>query len=161
MQTLTFSTRSCTLGTGAPTTSDCITAGLADAPTEDVLAVAALSGLLGQPTRVRIVCLLASHDRNVGDLCGALGLPQPTVSHHLGLLRRGGVLDCRRAGKQVYYGWSQRVVLDTDGTLTLNARGVSVRVRLPAADPTSPSSMAGQPEDSVPEGEAAVALAVG
>lgn len=61
----------------------------------------------------------------------------------------------------MYYGWGQRVVLDRDGTLTLRARGVSVCVRLTSADLTSASLMAGRRQDPVPEGEAAVALAVG
>ena len=66
------------------------------------------------------------------DLCAALRLPQPTVSHHLGLMRRSGVLDCRRDGKQIYYCRGQTVALDADGTISLKARGVSIHIE-PAA----------------------------
>ena len=60
--------------------------------------------LLGDPTRLRILQLLERDgELNVQALCAALGLPQPTVSHHLGLLRRAGVLRSRRDGKRIYY----------------------------------------------------------
>ncbi|HET6428774.1 MAG TPA: ArsR family transcriptional regulator [Phycisphaerae bacterium] len=36
-------------------------------------------------------------------MCRKLRLPQPTVSHHLGLLRAHGLVKNRRAGKQVFY----------------------------------------------------------
>ena len=158
MQTLTVGLHPPSSNAAIAAAPECRSDELPDAAAEDVLAVAALSGLLGQPTRVRVVCLLACGEPNVGGLCAALRLPQPVVSHHLGLLRRGGVLDCRRAGKQVYYGWSRRLALDPDGTLTMTARGVSVRVRLTSTDPTSASPM-GRQQDALPEGEATVALA--
>ena len=153
METLTLGTHPPSSNAAIAPAPECTSDALPDAAAEDVRAVATLSGLLGRPTRVRMVCLLAGGERTVGDLCAALGLPQPTVSHHLGLLRRGGVLDCRRAGKQVYYGWSGRLVLDPDGALALKARGVSVCVRLPP--PTcwqpgrrSPGRRAGRPSRS-------------
>lgn len=81
---------------------------------------------------MRLLYLVARGERNVTDLCGALCLPQPTVSHHPGLLRRGGVLDCRRDGKQIYYRRGQTVALDADGTVSLKARGLSIHIE-PAA----------------------------
>jgi DNA-binding transcriptional ArsR family regulator len=47
--------------------------------------------------------LLADGERNVTNLCEALKLPQPTVSHHLGLLRMSNIIGNRRDGKQVFY----------------------------------------------------------
>ena len=43
--------------------------------------------LLSDSARLNILLLLASGERNVSGLCEELALPQPTVSHHLGLLR--------------------------------------------------------------------------
>ena len=43
--------------------------------------------LLSDKTRLSILMLLATGEKNVGSLCVELNLPQPTVSHHLGLLR--------------------------------------------------------------------------
>jgi DNA-binding transcriptional ArsR family regulator len=56
------------------------------------------------PTRLQILATLSGRDRNVGELCSDLGgMSQPAVSHHLALLRHGGLIEARRAGKFSYY----------------------------------------------------------
>ena len=60
-------------------------------------------GLLSDKTRLGIVLKLAKGPSNVTDLCKHLKLPQPTVSHHLGLLRMNRLIVNKRAGKQVVY----------------------------------------------------------
>lgn len=59
--------------------------------------------LLSDETRLKIVFHLAQQEQNVGNLCKILSLAQPTVSHHLGLLRMGRLIINRRNGKQVIY----------------------------------------------------------
>ncbi len=59
--------------------------------------------LLSDRTRLQIVLLLATGERNVTSLCDELDLPQPTVSHHLGLLRMNRLIINKRQGKQVIY----------------------------------------------------------
>ena len=59
--------------------------------------------LLSDETRLKVVFHLAKHEQNVGSLCKILNLAQPTVSHHLGLLRMGRLIINRRNGKQVIY----------------------------------------------------------
>lgn len=59
--------------------------------------------ILGHPVRVRILELLREGERSVGALQSALGLDSGGTSQHLGVLRRHGVLDTRRAGTNVYY----------------------------------------------------------
>ena len=59
--------------------------------------------LLSDKTRLQIVMLLGAGERNVTSLCDELKLPQPTVSHHLGLLRMNRVILNKRQGKQVIY----------------------------------------------------------
>jgi ArsR family transcriptional regulator len=59
--------------------------------------------LLSDETRLQIVFHLAQQEQNVGSLCEILDLAQPTVSHHLGLLRMGRLIINRRNGKQVIY----------------------------------------------------------
>jgi ArsR family transcriptional regulator, zinc-responsive transcriptional repressor len=66
--------------------------------------LSSLFRLLSERTRLAIVMQLAQGERNVSTLCEELGLPQPTVSHHLGLLRMHHLVSNRRNGKQVYYG---------------------------------------------------------
>ena len=65
--------------------------------------------LLSDKTRMNILMLLAKGERNVTSLCEELGLPQPTVSHHLGLLRMRNLITNRRNGKQVFYGLNGHV----------------------------------------------------
>jgi DNA-binding transcriptional ArsR family regulator len=59
--------------------------------------------LLSDGTRLRLLLLLCGGESNVSDLCDRLVCSQPAVSHHLGLLRMGGVVETRREGKHVYY----------------------------------------------------------
>ncbi|HUU91674.1 MAG TPA: metalloregulator ArsR/SmtB family transcription factor [Phycisphaerae bacterium] len=59
--------------------------------------------LLSDPTRLGVLKLLAGGPKNVTALCNALGLKQPTVSHHLGLLRMGRLVLGTRMGKSVVY----------------------------------------------------------
>jgi len=59
--------------------------------------------LLSDPTRLGILKMLAAGPRNVTALCNALGLKQPTISHHLGLLRMGRLVTGTRKGKSVVY----------------------------------------------------------
>jgi DNA-binding transcriptional ArsR family regulator len=59
---------------------------------------------LADPTRVAIVNRLASGDACcVCDLTEAFELSQPTVSHHLRILREAGVVDAERRGTWAYY----------------------------------------------------------
>jgi ArsR family transcriptional regulator len=59
--------------------------------------------LLSDKNRLRMVLMLAEGERNVTDICEELKLAQPTVSHHLGLLRMNGVIIPKRQGKKVIY----------------------------------------------------------
>lgn len=58
---------------------------------------------LNDATRRELLLTLAAGERNVTGLCEALERPQPTISHHLGLLRMHGLVEDRRVGKLVYY----------------------------------------------------------
>ena len=54
-------------------------------------------------TRLQVILILAEGERHVGALCDHLGQSQPAVSHHLALLRHGGIIAPRRAGKNNFY----------------------------------------------------------
>lgn len=58
---------------------------------------------LADPTRLRIVALLAHGELCVCHVESALGLSQPNASRQLGILRTSGVVDTRRDGSWVYY----------------------------------------------------------
>lgn len=57
----------------------------------------------GDPTRLRILALVADRERSVGELVEALGQPQPKVSNHLACLRWCGFVVTRREHRSVYY----------------------------------------------------------
>jgi DNA-binding transcriptional ArsR family regulator len=59
---------------------------------------------VSDPTRLQIVLTLAESEQHVGALCEQLSQSQPAVSHHLALLRHGGVIAPRRQGKNNFYG---------------------------------------------------------
>jgi ArsR family transcriptional regulator len=61
--------------------------------------------ILAHPIRIQILTMLARSDGQVCvcDLEVALPVKQPTVSHHLKLLRDAGLIDCERYGLFVYY----------------------------------------------------------
>jgi DNA-binding transcriptional ArsR family regulator len=53
--------------------------------------------------RLLIVCQLIDGERSVGDLAQFLGLRDSTVSQHLSLLRKDGLVAARRDGQTIYY----------------------------------------------------------
>src|SRR5947199_774759 len=63
--------------------------------------------LLADPTRLRLLLLLEQEERSVAELQQSLGMGQSRISSHLAQLKRAGVVEDRRAGKNVYYGASE------------------------------------------------------
>jgi len=66
---------------------------------------------LSDPVRLRLLSVVASHaggEACVCELSVGIELSQPTISHHLKILRTAGVLESERRGSWVYY----RIVTD-------------------------------------------------
>ena len=61
--------------------------------------------ILANPVRIQLLSILAASAGQVCvcDLEAALPVKQPTVSHHLKLLRDAGLIDCERRGLWAYY----------------------------------------------------------
>ncbi|MBA3842718.1 MAG: winged helix-turn-helix transcriptional regulator [Actinobacteria bacterium] len=72
---------------------------------QEAEATAAVFRALGDPTRVRIVNLLATSDGPVCicELVDPIGLSQPTISHHMKKLVDAGLLEREQEGKWAYY----------------------------------------------------------
>ncbi|WP_425840401.1 ArsR/SmtB family transcription factor [Streptomyces fractus] len=88
--------------------ADACCPGLLTAPLDEEQAVdlAKVFKALGDPVRLRLLSMIASRDGGdvcVCDLTPAFELSQPTISHHLKLLRQAGLIDCERRGTWVYY----------------------------------------------------------
>ena len=93
---------------------------------QDLEQLTAVFRLLSDKTRLNILMLLSDGERNVTSLCEALKLPQPTVSHHLGLLRMNNIIGNRRDGKQVFYTLNGRVDVDNGGAMQIGVETYSI-----------------------------------
>lgn len=96
-----------------------VTGGVLDDATAERLA--RVFKALGDPTRVRLLSLIAAADQGeacICDLTEPVGLSQPTVSHHMKLLTDAGLISREQRGKWAYY----RIV---DETLTAMARALT------------------------------------
>jgi DNA-binding transcriptional ArsR family regulator len=63
---------------------------------------------VSDPTRLQVILLLAEGEQHVGALCEHLSQSQPAVSHHLALLRHGGIIAPRRQGKNNFYSLTEK-----------------------------------------------------
>ncbi|WP_324670325.1 ArsR/SmtB family transcription factor [Geochorda subterranea] len=59
--------------------------------------------VLADPTRLRILSMLADGEQCVHRIAETMRMSQPAVSHHLRKLRVSRVVTCRREGRHVYY----------------------------------------------------------
>ena len=72
---------------------------------EEAIGHARLLKALADPTRLRILSLLSRHEGEVCvfEIVESFTLEQPTISHHLRILRDAGLVDCRKKGLWAYY----------------------------------------------------------
>ena len=81
----------------------CCTPGAPPLPTEERERLAAQFKALSDPTRLAIVNQLASAEECCVCNLEPLGLSQPTISHHLKILREAGLVESTRRGTWAYY----------------------------------------------------------
>ena len=70
---------------------------------------------LADRTRQDILELLGDEEMNVSDICSEFNTSQPTISHHLNILKNCDLVDYRKDGKNIYYYVKQEVVNDVFG----------------------------------------------
>ncbi len=90
---------------------------------------------LADETRQKIMSLCCCRWLSVGEIVEALEVSQPTVSHHLAILRTAGLVDLRREGKQIFYTLDQNRLADGCCLLAENF-APDLQLTLTAADPT-------------------------
>lgn len=91
-------------GAVPPRGEDGTNMGLEPAAQETVRDLVHVFKLLADETRLRILFLLQRHgEMNVLELCKQLQQRQPSVSHHLALLRAANMIVMRREGKHNFY----------------------------------------------------------
>ncbi len=74
------------------------------------LDISGFARVISDPTRQELMKMLCCCWLSVSELVGPLGVKQPTVSHHLGVLRDAGLVRVRAEGKQVFYTLNQEEV---------------------------------------------------
>lgn len=84
---------------------------------------------MADETRQQIMAMLCCDWLCVSDIVERTGVTQPTVSHHLGILRETDLVNTRREGKQVFYTLNQEAVAVCCGTLLQNFAPDRVEVR--------------------------------
>ncbi|MFJ9009908.1 ArsR/SmtB family transcription factor [Streptomyces canus] len=91
----------------------------------EVIESAKVFKALGDPVRLRLMSMIASRGQGgevcVCELTPAFDLSQPTISHHLKLLRQAGLIDCERRGTWVHY-WVLPGILDRLGAFLTTAQ---------------------------------------
>lgn len=79
--------------------------------------LARLFKALSDETRQRIFELLCEEEMNVSDICEEFHITQPTISHHLQILKNCELVETRKDGKMVYYCINKEVVNDVFGNV--------------------------------------------
>jgi DNA-binding transcriptional ArsR family regulator len=85
----------------APTKTKAVKA--ADQRSQQAKRASILLKHVSDPTRLQVILILSEGEQHVGALCSQLSQSQPAVSHHLALLRHGGIIAPRRQGKNNFY----------------------------------------------------------
>lgn len=67
---------------------------------------------LADPTRRKILELLASGDKNAGDIADAFNITKPSISHHLAILKNAGLIMDERQGQNIIYSLNTTVFQD-------------------------------------------------
>jgi len=67
---------------------------------------------LADETRQDILELLGEKEMNVTDICAEVRISQPTVSHHLQILKNCKLVDSRKQGKNIFYFVKKDIVND-------------------------------------------------
>lgn len=59
--------------------------------------------IIGDSTRIKILHALDNYEMCVCDIANVLNMSKSSISHQLGILRRSGIVKCRKDGREVYY----------------------------------------------------------
>ena len=71
---------------------------------------------LADKTRQDILEVLGDEERNVSDICAKFDISQPTISHHLQILKNCNIVNSRKEGKNIFYSVKQDIVRDIFGS---------------------------------------------
>jgi len=87
---------------------------------------------MADETRQHILEMLLEREMCVGDIVAAFHISQPTISHHLNVLRQFGLVTSRKEGRQVYYAINRDNMVQCCGRLVAKFAGKEVREGQPS-----------------------------
>jgi ArsR family transcriptional regulator len=70
---------------------------------------------MGNETRLRMLELLRKRELCVSEICQHFDMTQPSVSHHLDILRRSGLVTRERRGREVFYRFAGEAIVECCG----------------------------------------------
>ncbi|MGD8396724.1 MAG: metalloregulator ArsR/SmtB family transcription factor [Candidatus Eiseniibacteriota bacterium] len=70
---------------------------------------------LGDPTRLRILELLKREELCVSEIGQHFEMTQPSISHHLDILRRAGLVTREKRGRETYYRFNGHAIIECCG----------------------------------------------
>ena len=70
---------------------------------------------LSDQTRLRILELLSKEEKCVSEICRHFAITQPSVSHHLDILKRAGLVTSRKIGREVHYSYNRETIIECCG----------------------------------------------
>lgn len=94
----------------------------------DVARSSKLLKAIADTDRLRLVLRLRDGEQTVGALASAMKLQIVNVSHHLGVLRNGGVVKGRKSGRNVWYGLNPDVIRKDGAALQFQLAGCRLTI---------------------------------
>ncbi len=70
---------------------------------KQVNALSAFFKMMGDPTRIKMMCVMSQGEMCVQDIAAALGMTKSAISHQLSGLKDNRIVKSRREGKNVFY----------------------------------------------------------
>lgn len=81
---------------------------------------------LSDPTRLKILHQLKKQEKCVSAICTCFDITQPSVSHHLDILKRAGLVKSRKEGREVYYSYNGDMIIECCG-MQFNALDIVIQ----------------------------------
>ncbi len=121
------------------------------AGSKDIKKVVDIFKTVQDPIRLSLLLMLAEGERGVVDLCTSLSIDQPSISHHLALLRHKRLIQLRRLGNKNLYSLTDQgrhVANGVDSIVPFKEVGMSPSMKTKPIDPTILDDVSGFVDDA-------------
>ena len=70
---------------------------------------------MGEGNRLKILELLMEEELCVSEICKRFNITQPSISHHLDILKRAGLVKSKKRGREVFYSFNRDAIVECCG----------------------------------------------